>query len=100
MPGKWVGTLDIISPPVHTREKLPFYSKLGVVELLIVQRDPWRLELYRHGGSGLREVGRSELPRGEALPSHRLPLVFRLLPGEPRPQVEVVHSETGERWEV
>lgn len=92
--------IEIVSPGDHTREKIPFYSKLGVVELLIVERDPWRLELYRHDGSGLREVGRSELPRGEALPSHRLPLAFRLIPGEPRPQIEVVHSETGERWEV
>ena len=100
----WRGPADflveIVSPNDHTREKLPFYSSLGVVELLIVERNPWRLELYRHDGTELREVGCSELPRGEALASARLPLVFRLIAGEPRPVIEVVHAESGQRWEV
>ncbi len=100
----WRGPADflveIVSPNDHTREKLPFYSSLGVVELLIVERNPWRLELYRHDGTELREVGRSELPGGEALASARLPLVFRLAAGEPRPVIEVVHAESGERWDV
>jgi hypothetical protein len=84
----------------HTREKLPFYSRLGVVELLIVDRDPWRLELYRHDGNTLREVGRSALPAGKALTSERLPLVFRLIPGDARPMIEVIHAESGERWQM
>jgi Uma2 family endonuclease len=39
--------VEIISPFDKTREKLDFYSRLGTRELLIVDRQPWRLELYR-----------------------------------------------------
>ncbi len=92
--------IEIVSPHDRTRQKLPFYSRLGVVELLIVERDPWRLELFRHDGAELREVGRSELPRGETLASRRLPLTFRLTAGRPRPKIEVLHARSGERWEV
>ncbi|MFW5692632.1 MAG: hypothetical protein ACOCWL_00305 [Thermoguttaceae bacterium] len=68
--------------------------------MLIVERDPWRLELLRHDGTELRGVGRSELPGGAILASRRLPLTFRLTAGRPRPKIEVLHARSGERWEV
>ena len=61
----WRGAADflveIISPGERTREKIPFYSSLGVVELLIIDRDPWTLELYRHQNGQLAKVGQSTL---------------------------------------
>ena len=47
--------VEIISPGERTREKIPFYSSLGVVELLIVDRDPWTLELYRQQNGQLEK---------------------------------------------
>ena len=61
----WQGAADflveIISPGERTREKIPFYSSIGVVELLVIDRDPWSLELYRHENGQLTKVGQSTL---------------------------------------
>lgn len=47
----WRGAADfvveIVTPGDRTRKKIPFYSRLGVRELLIVDRRPWHLELLR-----------------------------------------------------
>ena len=100
----WRGPADflveIISPGDRTREKLPFYSKLGVIELLIVDRDPWCLELYCQDDGELCQVGRSEFPEPQAVQSERLGLSVRLIPGDPRPRIEVVHAESGQRWDA
>ena len=92
--------VEITSPGDRTYEKLPFYSRLGVRELLIVNRQSWVLELYRNQGNGLEKVGQSEVQQSEVLPSGVLPLEFRLLPGQPRPQIEVTHVETRRQWLV
>jgi hypothetical protein len=68
--------------------------------LLIVNRQAWTIELYRNGGNGLEKAGESETERGETLSSRVLPLAFRLLPGQPRPRIEVTHVETRRQWLV
>ena len=45
--------VEIISPGDKSRDKLAFYAELGVRELLVVDRYPWSLELYRLGGNEL-----------------------------------------------
>ena len=92
--------VEITSPGDRTYEKIPFYSRQGVRELLIVNRQSWTLELYRNQGNGLEKAGESETQRGDVLPSSVLPLEFRLLPGPPRPQIEVTHVETRRQWMV
>ena len=61
----WRGAADflieIISPGERTREKIPFYSSLGVVELLVIDREPWTLELYHNQDGQLTKVGQSTL---------------------------------------
>jgi Uma2 family endonuclease len=100
----WTGPADFVieitSPRDRTYEKLPFYSRIGVRELLVVDRQPWRLELYRHQDGNLQKVGESTLNRPDDLASETLPLAFRLVPGQQRPQVEATHRTTGERWMV
>ena len=59
--------VEIVSPHDNTREKIPFYSALGVRELLIIDRYPWSLELYRHNGKELVLAGQSS-PGGK--PDH------------------------------
>jgi Uma2 family endonuclease len=98
----WRGAADfiveIVSPGDRSREKIPFYSHIGVRELLIVDRQPWTIELYRHGEGQLEKIGQSIAQSDEVLTSQSVPLTFRLVPGDPRPQIEVVHPESGRRW--
>jgi Uma2 family endonuclease len=100
----WCGgpdfTIEITSPYDATREKLPFYSQIGVRELLLIDRDPWSLELYRLQEGRLTEAGRATLAQPADLASGLLPLRFRLLPGAPRPLIEVVHGDGVQRWLV
>jgi Uma2 family endonuclease len=99
----WQGAADflveIISPGERTREKIPFYGSIGVVELLVIDRDPWTLELYRHQNGQLEKVGQTTLAAPEILSSQTVGLTFQLLPGEPRPQIQVIHAGTGRKWE-
>ncbi len=100
----WRGAADflveITSPEDRTREKIAFYSRLGVRELLVVERQPWRLELYRHHSGELKEVSRSVPNSSGLLRSESVPLTFQLVPGDPRPQIKVMHVESGREWMV
>ena len=86
----WRGAADflveIISPGERTRDKIPFYSSLGVVELLIIDREPWTLELYRHQNGQLEKVGQSTFAAPEVLSSQTVGLTFQLLAGQQRPK--------------
>jgi Uma2 family endonuclease len=100
----WRGAADflveITSPNDRTREKIPFYSRLGVVELLLVDRQTWTLELYQQREGQLKQVGQSTLAEGDLLASAAVPLTFQLLAGEPRPHIAVTHVGSGRRWLV
>jgi Uma2 family endonuclease len=64
----WYGgpdfAVEIVSLGDRSREKLDFYAKVGTRELLLVDRDPWSLELYRHDGDRLALVGASTIRTG------------------------------------
>jgi Uma2 family endonuclease len=100
----WLGGpdfgIEIISPHDRTLEKLPFYASIHVRELLVIERDPWVLELYRLEQGQLRSVGQTDLNRPIPLVSAVLPLTYSLLPGAPRPRIEVRHQDGVRRWEV
>jgi Uma2 family endonuclease len=100
----WLGGPDfgveIESPKDRSREKLPFYARIGVQELLLIERDPWALELYRLDGDALILVGRV-VPGDEAsLESTVLKVRFRLIPASPRPLIEVTRLDGSEQWLV
>ncbi len=98
----WTGAADFVieitSPGDRTHEKIPFYSRLGVRELLIVNRQSWTLELYRQQQGSLQKAGESRPDRSDVLTSEVVPLAFRLLPGDPRPQIEVTHVASEQKW--
>jgi Uma2 family endonuclease len=100
----WTGAADFVveitSSGDRTYEKIPFYSRLGVRELLIVNRESWSVELYRWQNGGLEKVGQSSADASEVLRSNVVPLEFRLLPGQPQPQVEIVHPASQQRWTI
>jgi Uma2 family endonuclease len=98
----WRGPADflveIVSPNDSTYEKIPFYDKLGVVELLIVDRDPWKLELHTRRDGRLQKTGESNLENGAVLRSDSVRLSFQLVPGKDRPRIAVEHSPSGKKW--
>jgi Uma2 family endonuclease len=100
----WCGgpdlVVEILSPYDRAREKLPFYAEIGSREVLLIDRDPWALELYGLRDGGMVLVGRSDLENPAGLGSEVLPLTFRLVAGEERPMIEVVHRDGQPRWLV
>ena len=92
--------VEIVSPHDCTHEKFDFYASVGTRELLIVDRDPWCLELYRLRRKRLVLEGRSTLEQPRLLASEMIPLSFRLIPGDERPQVEILHSDRRQCWVV
>lgn len=90
--------VEIVSPGDRSHEKLPFYSQIGVRELLFIDRNPWALELYRKSESELELVGRSTFDDSRMLPSLVLPLAFRLGNESARPQIEVSHNDGKQQW--
>jgi len=93
--------VEIESPGDDTEEKVPFYSKIGVRELLIIHRDKRTLRLLRHDGHELVLVSPSELEGKEWLVSEVLPLAFRPTrsKGAPRTQVRRTDGKPG-LWTV
>jgi Uma2 family endonuclease len=98
----WFGgpdfAVEIMSPRDRSRKKLPFYASVGVRELLLIDRRPWRLELFRLREGRLEPAGSAEPGEPTALASAVLPLIFRLVHGTPRPQVEVARAAGGPSW--
>jgi Uma2 family endonuclease len=91
--------VEIISDYDRSREKFEFYARIGVRELLLVDRNPWKLELYRLKGAELVCAGAVEPASPSPLSSEVLLLTFRLLArATARPQIEIANSATGERW--
>jgi Putative restriction endonuclease len=98
----WLGgpdfAVEVISPRDRSRKKLDFYTKVGVGELLLVDRKPWSLELYRLIVGEQILVGKLSPDPTQSLVSQVLPVSFRLLPGDPRPTIEVTQTEDARQW--
>jgi Uma2 family endonuclease len=92
--------VEIVSPGDRSREKRGFYAKVGTRELLIVDRKPWAIELYRLEGEALVRAGKSTLAKPDWLTSEVVPLKFRLVAGKTRPEIEAVHATTRKKWRI
>jgi Uma2 family endonuclease len=93
--------VEIESPGDDSEEKVPFYGKIGVRELLIIHRDKRALRLLRLEGEELVLVQPSLLEGKEWLVSEVLPLAFRrtVSKGAPRTQVRRTDGKPG-LWTV
>jgi Uma2 family endonuclease len=98
----WVGgpdlLVEVVSPGEDPRLKLDFYAKVNTREVLIVDRDPWALELYQLGGGKLVLAGKSDETNPIILTSGVLPLTFGLQPGTPRPNIHLAHTTDACTW--
>ena len=97
----WLGgpdfAVEILSPGDRARLKLPFYAGVGVREVLLIDRRPWRLELHRRQGDDFHLVGTSSPEASEPLASAALALTFRMIAGSPRPTIEIERAD-GATW--
>jgi Uma2 family endonuclease len=92
--------VEILSEGDLARKKLDFYAKVNTRELLVLDRGPWALELYRLAEGRLQLVGTSTPERPDLLTSTVLPLTFRLVPGEGRPTIELARTDGGQTWRI
>lgn len=89
--------IEVISPDDRSRDKLDFYARVACREALVVDRNPWALELYRLERA-LAEPERSTLADPRVLASEVLPLTLRLQAGPNRPQIVVADPRDGRQW--
>jgi hypothetical protein len=93
--------VEIESPGDDSEEKVPFYGRLGVRELLLIHRDKRALRLLRLEGQELVLVGASPLEGKRWLVSAVLPLAFRrkIQRGQPATEVRRTDRQPG-LWNV
>ena len=99
----WLGgpdlAVEVVSRYDRSREKFDFYAQVSTREVLIVDRYPWALELYRLNEAAAYDlVGRSTPERPDVLASAVLPLTFRLEAGSDRPRIRVIHADGAPSW--
>ena len=83
----------------RSREKFDFYKKVGVRELLLIDRQPWMLELHRVDRGDWSLVGRAALGDAPgAIRSDVLGLAFQLVTGPNRPRIEVTGRDPTKKW--
>lgn len=91
----WFGgpdlAVEVLSEGDLALEKLPFYASVGVRELWLLDRDPWRLSRYRLNDGKLVAEGVAE-PGGAAVQSVVLPLDWSLTENDP-PAVAISAAE-------
>jgi Uma2 family endonuclease len=96
--------IEITSPNDRSREKLDFYGKVGVEELLLIDRSTWTFELYRLDHDELKLNATSRLAEGlkdgQPVLSQVLGVAFRILAGAPRHIIEVASAKDRQKWLV
>lgn len=95
----WLGGPDFVvefcSPDEDPHEKIEFYRAVGVREMLVIDRDPWKIELFRLNNDRLTLVSECT-PASGAVVSEVIPFDFRLEKAEERPILVVSHRGSGE----
>ena len=80
----WFGgpefAIEVVSKGDRTLEKLEFYGSVGTRELLVVDREPWQLTLYRKlvGAKELKAVAKTACDNDTVITADTLQLGFSL----------------------
>jgi Uma2 family endonuclease len=100
----WLGgpdlAIEIVSPGENPREKLPFYAKVKTRELLVVDRDPWTLSLFRQRDGKLPEVGLSTRQDARLLSSDTVPLSWQIIQVDTGSALQVRHDDQQQAWRI
>jgi Uma2 family endonuclease len=100
----WFGGPDfvaeVVMPRDRSREKSGFYAAVGVRELLIVDRLPWELDLFRLSGKELTPTETCSATKPRPFQSAVLPVRFSLAPGKSRPQIVVTRTTDGQTTRI
>jgi Uma2 family endonuclease len=100
----WFGgpdlAIEIVSPFDRSAEKLPFYTQVGVRELIFIHRDPWAIVLYRLTGAELIETGRSTIADSRLLTSEVVPLNWQLKLLNGQSVIQVSHHDGEQNWTI
>jgi Uma2 family endonuclease len=90
--------VEVAMPNDRCRDKLDFYGRIGTGEVLIVDRHPWRLELYRLGTRRMRLKRTVSAGDRKPLDSEVVPMTFQFTGRRGSPKLKITHTETGQEW--
>ena len=100
----WFGgpdfAVEIVSPKDRSREKLDFYASVGVRELLLIDRNPWQLELFRLTNGRLESASIATETNLHVIESHIVPITLRLTPGKKRPAIIATSGDDSRSWTI
>jgi Uma2 family endonuclease len=101
----WYGgpdfAIEIISHDDQSRKKLTFYASVGTREILLIDRDPWQLEVYRLSNNELKLVTQLRSTDRQEITIEVIPLTISWMEaGTDRPKLLVKHLESGRSWTI
>ncbi|MEZ6118896.1 MAG: Uma2 family endonuclease [Pirellulaceae bacterium] len=102
----WYGgpdlAVEILSPGDQDRDKLPFYAQVKTKEVLIVDRNPWQLELYRWQAvtKSLQCVGTSTAASNQTVMCQTVPIGLQLQTGTHRPVILIELRDSQKTWSI
>jgi Uma2 family endonuclease len=96
----WTGgpdfAVEVVSEGEDPEAKFEFYARLATRELLLIHRDPWRLELYAPHATTMRLLAASEANQ-PGIASVSVGLTFALRGPADNPDLVVQHPD-GRAW--
>ena len=104
----WFGgpdlAIEVVSENDLSREKLEFYANVGTRELLLIDRAPWRVELYRLANNTLKLTHTATPTKQAEEPSliqlETCPVQLKLEAADPRPQLHATSMVDGKTWTI
>lgn len=100
----WYGgpdfAIEVISPDDQTLKKLDFYAKVNTPELLLIHRNPWKLQLYRNLSHQMQLAESSEPDQPERILCRSIGFEVQLQVLDDQPRICVSHPESGKTWVV
>ncbi len=100
----WFGgpdlAIEITSAGDRSRDKFDFYANVATKEVLIIDRDPWQLELHHLESGSYSLVSQNRPGDDEPVVSRVTGISFSLgrSVGDRRPPLQMLQLETGTTW--
>ncbi|QDT36304.1 hypothetical protein Pan189_06600 [Stratiformator vulcanicus] len=100
----WVGgpdlAIEVVSEGDRAHEKGEFYASVGTRELLLLDRDPWQLSLFRNTDGAMKFEGLVQADQPISLMTETLGIEWGLASGTGRPTLELSVIADGQRFTV